>query len=150
LAERDVEVCGSSAGQLRLRLLGSACDGCSGGCAGRCSLFATNSDGEFEMPAPRNLPVTIGQPLRLCLDDASLRRAAWRGYGLAWLGLLLGAGLGYGAGLLAGRYTDVLTLLGLVAGTFAAVQSSKRHLPQPQLRRSGRPVPYVSSMSDRP
>jgi len=150
VAERDVEVCGSEAGQLRLRLLGSACDGCSGGCGGRCSLFATNTAGEFEMPAPRDLPVTIGQPLRLCLDDASLRRAAWRGYGLAWLGLLLGAGLGFGAGLLWGRYIDVLTLLGLVAGTFAAVLSSKRHLPEPQLRPSGQPIPYVPSTSDRP
>ncbi|MBW8368545.1 MAG: SoxR reducing system RseC family protein [Arenimonas sp.] len=150
MAERDVEVCGSAAGRLRLRLLGSACDGCSGGCAGRCSLFATNASGEFEMPAPVHLPVSIGQPLRLCLDDASLRRAAWRGYGMAWLGLLLGAGLGFGAGLLWGRHADLLTLLGLVGGTFAAVRSSKACLPEPQLRLPGRPVPFVPSMSDRP
>ena len=37
VAEREVEVCGSEAGQLRLRLLGSACEGCAGSCAGRCA-----------------------------------------------------------------------------------------------------------------
>lgn len=150
MAERDVEVCGTEAGQLRLRLLGSACDGCAGGCAGRCSLFATNAAGEFAMAAPHDRPVCVGETLRLCLDDASLRRAAWRGYGLAWLGLLLGAGLGFGAGQLLGRHGDVLTLMGLVGGTFAAVLSSKRHLPEPQLRSAGQPFPFAPRMSDRP
>lgn len=150
MAERDVEVCGSEAGQLRLRLLGSACDGCAGGCAGRCSLFAANHAGEFALPAPADLPVHAGQRLRLCLDDASLRRAAWRGYGMAWLGLVLGAGLGFGLGQLWGRYVDVLTLAGLLAGTFAAVLSSKRHLPEPQLRLPEVSLPPVPSTSDRP
>ncbi len=145
-----MEVCGAEQGQLRLRLLGSACSGCSGGCAGRCSLFAANHAGEFILPAPPHLPVTVGQTLRLTLDDASLRRAAWRGYGLAWLGLLLGAGLGYGLGLLWGRHGDALTLLGLACGTFAAVRSSKRHLPEPQLRPAGPSSPPVPSTSDRP
>jgi hypothetical protein len=150
VAERDVEVCGSDAGHLRLRLLGSACDGCAGGCAGRCNLFATDQAGEFAMAAPPGLPVVPGERLRLCLDDASLRRAAWRGYGLAWLGLLAGAGLGFGVGQLWGRHGDVLTLLGLLAGTFAAVQSSKRHLPEPRLQRPGTPSSIVPSTSDRP
>ena len=118
MAERDVEVCGSEAGQLRLRLLGSACDGCAGGCAGRCSLFAANSAGEFALPAPAGLPVQAGQRLRLCLDDASLRRAAWRGYGMAWLGLMVGAALGFGLGQLWGRYVDLLTLAGLRGRNF--------------------------------
>lgn len=150
MAERDVEVCGSDAGHLRLRLLGNACEGCAGGCAGRCNLFATNDLGEFSLPAPAGLPVQAGQRLRLCLDDASLRRAAWRGYGLAWLGLLVGAALGFGLGQLWGRYVDVLTLVGLVAGTFAAVQASKRHLPEPRLRLPPVPLPPVPSTSDRP
>lgn len=150
MAERDVEVCGVQAGQLRLRLLGSACDGCAGGCAGRCSLFAGNDAGEFAMPAPAGLVAAPGQRLRLCLDDASLRRAAWRGYGLAWLGLMIGAGLGFGLGQLWGRHGDVLALLGLVAGTFAAVLSSKRHLPEPQLRHPDSSLPLVPSTSDRP
>ena len=150
MAERDVEVCGSEAGQLRLRLLGSACDGCAGGCAGRCSLFAGNDAGEIAMAAPAGLAWVPGQRLRLCLDDASLRRAAWRGYGMAWLGLLAGAAVGYGLGQLWGRHGDALTLLGLVAGTFAAVLSSKRHLPEPQLRLPGQPFQPVQSTSDRP
>lgn len=150
MAERDVEVCGREAGQLRLRLLGSACDGCAGGCAGRCSLFATNDAGEFALPAPAHLALVDGQRLRLCLDDASLRRAAWRGYGVAWLGLMLGAGLGFGLGQLWGRHADALTLLGLLAGTFAAVLSSKRHLPEPQLRLPDPPLPLLKASSDRP
>jgi hypothetical protein len=150
MAERDVEVCGRDAGQLRLRLLGSACDGCSGGCAGRCNVFATDRAGEFSLPAPAGLDVADGQRLRLCLDDAGLRRAAWRGYGLAWLGLLAGACLGYGLGQLWGRHGDLLTLLGLVGGTFAAVHSSKRHLPEPRLRLPDSPVPPVPRTSESP
>jgi hypothetical protein len=150
MAERDVEVCGSDGGQVRLRLLGSACEGCAGGCAGRCNLFATDGSGEFALPLPAGLPVVVGQRLRLFLDDASLRRAAWRGYGLAWLGLMAGAGLGFGLGQLWGRHADVLTLLGLLAGTFAAVLASKRHLPEPRLQLPDASVPLVPSMSDRP
>lgn len=150
MAERDVEVRGSEAGLVRLRLLGSACEGCAGGCAGRCNLFATDEVGEFAVPAPADLPVAVGQRLRLCLDDASLRRAAWRGYGIAWLGLMAGAGLGFGLGQLWGRHVDLLTLLGLLAGTFAAVQASKRHLPEPRLRLPDSSLPFVPSSSDRP
>ena len=150
MAERNVEVSAIGGGQLRLRLLGSACDGCSGGCAGRCSLFAANDAGEFTMPAPHGVPLSAGETLRLCLDDASLRRAAWRGYGMAWLGLLVGAGLGFGVGAMLGRHGDVLTLLGLAAGTFVAALASKRHFPEPTLRRDC-PVPsLVPSTSDRP
>lgn len=150
MAEREVEVCGSQGGQLRLRLLGSACDGCAGGCAGRCNLFATNESGEFILPAPAGTRVDVGQRLRLCLDDASLRRAAWRGYGLAWLGLLVGAGMGFGLGQLWGRQIDLLTLLGLVAGTFTAVRASRRRLPEPQLQRPDPTIPLVPTTSDRP
>lgn len=150
MAERDVEVCGHEAGQLTLRLLGSACEGCAGGCAGRCNLFATNDAGEFALPAPTGLAVRDGQRLRLCLDDASLRRAAWRGYGVAWLGLMFGAGLGFGLGQLWGRHGDLLTLLGLVAGTFFAVLSSKRHLPEPRLRLPDNSLFPAESTSDRP
>lgn len=139
-----MEVCGGDAGQLRVRLLGSACDGCSGGCAGRCSLFPTNPSGEFTLPAPAGPALAEGQRLRLCLDDVALRRAAWRGYGVAWLGLMAGAGLGFGVGQLWGRHVDLLTLLGLVAGTFAAALSSKRHLPEPRLRLPDSVVPPCS------
>ena len=40
------------AGRLHLRLLGPACDGCQGGCAGRCNLFATDDAGDFTMAEP--------------------------------------------------------------------------------------------------
>ena len=133
MAEREVEVSAAGAGELRLRLLGSACEGCAGGCGGRCSLFVTDDDGEFRMSPPAGLPIQVGQRFRLQMDDAGLRRAAWRGYGVAWLGLLLGAGLGQWVGLALGRHGDLLTLVGLLAGTFAAVLLSKRHLPGPRL-----------------
>jgi hypothetical protein len=133
MAEREVEIIGAGAGQIRLRLLGSACDGCAGGCGGRCSLFLTDGAGEFCMSPPAGLDVGVGKRFRLQMDDTGLRRAAWRGYGVAWLGLLSGAGLGHLAGLALGRHGDLLTLVGLLAGTFAAVLLSKRHLPEPRL-----------------
>lgn len=143
-------VCGTESGRLRLRLVGSACAGCAGGCAGRCSLFATDDAGEFTLPASGDMAVAIGDTLRLRLDDASLRRAAWRGYGMAWLGLMLGAGLGFGLGHLLGRHADVLTLLGVLGGTFAAVIASKRHLPEPTLHRPGTDTFLLTRTSDRP
>jgi positive regulator of sigma E activity len=133
MAERRVEVVAVHAGELRLRLLGSACEGCSGGCGGRCSLFATDDGGEFRMSAPASGHFTVGQQARLQLDDSGLRRAAWRGYGLAWLGLMIGTGLGAMIGALVGQHADLLTLVGLLAGTFAAVRFSNRHLPEPRL-----------------
>jgi hypothetical protein len=133
MAERQVEVVAVTDGELRLRLLGSACDGCTGGCGGRCSLFATDEDGEFRMASPAAQQFAVGQRAHLRLDDSGLRRAAWRGYGLAWAGLLLGAIAGAGVGLWLGRHEDLLTLAGLLAGTFAAVRFSKRHLPEPRL-----------------
>jgi hypothetical protein len=139
MAEREVEVQACGPDGLRLRLLGSACEGCAGGCGGRCSVFAADAQGELAMPSPPGLSVQPGERLRLSLDDTVLRRAAWRGYGLAWLGLVLGAGLGHAIGLAWGRHGDVLTLCGVVAGTFLAVSSSKRHLPEPRLL----PVPSI-------
>lgn len=144
MAEREVEV--AAVGQpLRLRLLGTQCDGCAGGCAGRCNLFATTAAGEFEFEATPDFIVAPGQRLRLALDDAALRRAAWAGYGRALLGLLLGAGAGYLAGgWLAPAWPaapDALTLVGLLSGTFLAVFLSKRHLPPPRLLRAAEPTP---------
>ena len=133
MAEREVEVTDAGGTQLRLRLLGDRCDGCSGGCAGRCNLFASNDAGEFLLDAPAGHAVREGERYRLALDDEGLRRAAWQGYGRALLGLLGGAILGHlvGAAWPPGR--DVLTLAGLLAGTFLAVMASKRHLPAPRL-----------------
>lgn len=133
MAERDARVIRIQAGSLQVQLLGSACSGCQGGCAGRCSVFAAGQDGTLELPLPPGSTLVAGQPLRLRLDDVALRRAAWRGYGRAWLGLLLGAGAGHLLGLLWGQNGNVLVMLGLLAGTFLAVGLSKRPVPEPEI-----------------
>lgn len=133
MAEREVEVIAAVDGRLRLRLLGAQCDGCQGGCAGRCNLFASTEAGEFVFDAPADVSACTGGRYRLALDDEALRRAAWRGYGLALLGLLLGAVAGYAAGAAWPAARDGLTLCGLLAGTFLSVRASKRHLPAPRL-----------------
>lgn len=150
MAEREVELSGHDAGRLHLRLLGPACDGCQGGCAGRCNLFATDDAGDFTMAEPEGFDARVGDRLRLQLDDAGLRRAAWQGYGLAWLGLLLGAATGRVLGLAWPVHADLLTLAGLVAGTFSAVRFSKRHLPEPRLLPATGPDPLQPCTSDRP
>lgn len=134
MAEREAEVVASAAG-LRLRLLGGACAGC-GGCGGRCNLFATDEAAQLELPSQGGRFVP-GQRVRLVLDDEALRIAAWRGYGLALLGLLAGAAAGQAAGWWFGAHADGLALLGLVAGTFAAVRFSKPRLPAPQVLPAG-------------
>lgn len=133
MAERDVEVIAADGQRLRLRLLGDQCSGCQGGCAGRCNLFATSAAGEFEFEAPVPQAVQAGGRYRLAIDDEALRRAAWQGYGLALLGLLLGAVAGYALGTAWPAARDGLTLGGLLSGTFLAVRLSKRHLPAPRL-----------------
>jgi uncharacterized membrane protein YoaK (UPF0700 family) len=92
----------------------------------------------------------VGQQLRLQLDDAGLRRAAWRGYGRAWLGLLAGAGAGAAIGAVWGRHADLLTLLGLLLGTFSAARFSKRHLPEPRVAAVVPESLSPLSTSDRP
>lgn len=150
MAERDVEVLSVAAAGLRLRLLGSACDGCSGGCGGRCQLFGAGADGELTLPPPHALPVHVGQRLRLVLDDRRLRVAAWRGYGRAWLGLLAGAAAGRLVAIAMPAHVDLLTLAGLVSGTFLAVSFSKRHLPEPQLQATGATPPIPQPESTHP
>lgn len=137
MAERRAQVLTVADGELQLRLLGSACDGCVGGCGGRCNLFSGDADQVFRLATPSARDYCPGQQLRLQLDDATLRLAAWRGYGIAWLGLVAGAGLGASIGAAWGRHADLLTLCGLLLGTFAAVRFSKRHLPGPRLAADG-------------
>ncbi|WP_460457874.1 SoxR reducing system RseC family protein [Arenimonas alkanexedens] len=141
MAEREVEVIAADGQALQLRLLGDQCDGCQGGCAGRCNLFATSAAGGFALQVPAGVQCVPGERFRLALDDEALRRAAWQGYGRALLGLLLGAVLGYalGAAWPAGR--DLLTLAGLLSGTFLAVLASKRHLPAPRLLPAASAIP---------
>jgi hypothetical protein len=142
MAERAVEVVASGGDGVRLRLLGSACAGC-GGCGGRCGLFAADADGELTLPAP-GFALRPGQQLRLVLDDERLRGAAWRGYGRAWAGLLAGAVVGRAlAFCFAPGHADLLTLAGLVSGTFVAVPFSKRHSAEPRLQADGGEPPSV-------
>lgn len=133
MAERDVLVLEIQPGWLRLQPLGTACRDCSSGCAGRCRLFATDEDISFELHASEDKP-EIGSRLRLCIDDAALRRAAWAGYGRALCGLLLGAGFGHLTGLMSGFATNLSTLAGLLLGTFLALFFSKPALPPLRLR----------------
>jgi len=137
MAERRVEVVACDGSRLRVRLLGTACGDCDG-CGGRCTLFATDDAGELTLPQPPTRPLRTGQHARLVLDDARLRAAAWRGYGVAWLGLLLGASGGRAvAWLAAPTHADVITFAGLLSGTFLAVAFSKRHVAEPQLVATG-------------
>lgn len=149
MAERDVEILAVAPGGLRIRLLGTACDGCSGGCGGRCNLFASDAAGELTLPLPLAAGVRAGQRMRLVLDDRRLRAAAWRGYGRAWLGLVLGAAAGRLAGIAWPGHVDLLTLAGLVSGTFLAVSFSKRHLPEPRLQAMADGVP-LNPQSENP
>lgn len=130
MVERAVEVVAVDGAHVRVRLLDAACAGCAG-CAGRCGLFAPDADGELTLPAPAG-GLKPGDPLRLFLDDRRLQVAAWRGYGVAWLGLFAGAAVGHGVGLLMPARADGLTLAGLVSGTLLAVALSKRHRAGPR------------------
>ncbi|GAB2657503.1 SoxR reducing system RseC family protein [Arenimonas aestuarii] len=135
MAERDAEVIGAHGRRLSLRLLGSACDGCAGGCGGRCSLFAGSGRDGFELEVDDAADFPPGRRLRLRLDDQSLRQAAWRGYGRVLLGLLAGAAVGQLVGLAWGRHVDALTLICLLSGTLLAARFSKPHLPEPEILR---------------
>ena len=150
MAEREAEVRSRRGDELGLALLGSSCEGCAGGCRGRCNLFATGDDGVFHVVVDGAADFLPGQRLRLSLDDEALRRAAWRGYGVALLGLLLGAAAGHGLARVLGAPADVFALIGLVLGTFLAARFSKPTLPEPRVQRAGSVLPPESSRSDRP
>lgn len=135
MAERRAEVLAVGEDALRLRLLEAACSGCRDGCGGRCQLFAPTGGGDCTLPY-RDLPAGLlpGQTVLLEFDDEALRRAAWRGYGLALAGLLLGALAGHGAAAALGRDGDPLVLAGLVLGTLLAARATKRRWPEPSPR----------------
>ncbi|MBW8311371.1 MAG: SoxR reducing system RseC family protein [Rhizobium sp.] len=150
MAEREAEVRSRRGDELGLALLGSACEGCAGGCRGRCNLFATGQDGVFHLVVPHAADYAPGQRLRLSLDDEALRRAAWRGYGVALLGLLLGAAAGHGLGRALDGPADLFALIGLALGTFLAARFSKPTLPEPRVERAGSELSPEISRSDRP
>jgi len=134
VAERQARIVAIAPQGVRLRLLGSRCTPCENGCGGRCNLFVGDAEGELELPGEKPAaPLQVGDLVVLSLDDVALRRSAWAGYGRAWIGLLLGALLGYALGRGLGMAVDIFTCAGLVAGTSAAIFSSKPTLAQPRL-----------------
>ena len=132
MAELDALVLESRSGYLRLQPLGSTCRDCSSGCGGRCNLFAKDELVELRL-APSDYAAFPGTQVRLCIDDSALRLAAWQGYGRALAGLVLGAALGHGAGLALGHGENLLAMIGLLAGTFAAMFFSKGSVPVPRV-----------------
>lgn len=130
MIERIAEVVGESDGRWLLRPESAACNGCESGCGGRCRLFVGSNDGRISVSAPLHPDLCPGQRVALRIDEDALARGAWRGYGLALLGLLGGAALGAGLGgwLLAESWRDVATLFGGLTGTFLAALFSKRHV----------------------
>ena len=99
MAERQARIVAIAPQGVRLRLLGSRCTPCENGCGGRCNLFVGDAEGELELPGEKPAaPLQVGDLVVLSLDDVALRRSAWAGYGRAWIGLLLGALLGYALG----------------------------------------------------
>lgn len=133
MAERAARISEVFGGRATLRLLGARCVDCSAGCGGRCDLFSSDDAGTLSIPATGLCDEDVGREVMLRLDDAALRRAAWSGYGLALAGLLLGAVAGAGLGLGFPALQDVLTLAGLLAGTFIAIAIQKPRIPEPQL-----------------
>lgn len=109
-------VLSSEPGQVRVRVPTAACEGCAGGCAGRCSPLADERGACWSLDTPDTFQP--GQAVRIRVGEGALGQAAWRGYGLALLGMVVGAAAGHALGRLAGWPADPLALAGLLAGTF--------------------------------
>lgn len=132
MAERRAEILAVDGDALQLRLLEGVCSGCRDGCGGRCQLFAPAGGPECRVMASGVASgLRPGQTVVLELDDEALRRAAWRGYGLALAGLVLGALAGHGVASALGRDGDLPALAGLVSGTLFAARVTKRRWPGP-------------------
>lgn len=128
---RFARVAAVHADVLELELEAGACAGCADGCGGRCNLFAN-------VAAPLRLPLDgrdwqPGQRVALSLSRRALRRAAFRGYGLALLGMLVGAGLGAFLARVLGVDGDPLVAVGLFAGLLGAVRALARTTVNPAL-----------------
>lgn len=145
MAERLARVLRVHADTLSLVTDEAPCQGCSIGCRGRCNLFAPDADGRFELDGVNPGGFRVGDRVRIELDDLALRWAAYRGYGLALLGLLVGAGLGYGlAAALFAAMPDSMamnpghdgpTLVGMLAGLFGALRLNRSWQVRPSVVR---------------
>lgn len=143
VAQRDAIVVSIDAGQLTLSSPDGRCEGCRIGCGGRCNVFRPGDGGVITVPRPAAMQLGLvpGDRVRLSVDEEALRRAAFAGYGLACIGLVAGAALGYGLALGLGVPRDPATLMGLAAGTVWALARSKRHVFAPRLEKLP-PDPY--------
>ena len=142
MAERRAVIDSIDGERVRLRAL-ERCSDC-GGCGGRCDLFRSPSGDEFTLDrASFDVEPMPGQPVQLLLSDRWLRQSAWQVYGLATLGLLAGAGVGWQTGWLLDTGIDLTTLIGAVAGTLWAIRGSKLRLPRI------RAVPLDAAVSSR-
>lgn len=135
MAERDARVTSVVSGQVSLQTDASTCRGCRIGCGGRCNVFRSDQAGAITLPLPLGAQLGVGDRVRLEVDEVALRRAAFAGYGLALVGLVAGAAIGFGVAELAGLPRDPLTLLGLSAGTVWMLHRSKRHDFAPHLEK---------------
>lgn len=136
MAERSARVLRIDADGLVLGLDDDApCPGCEIGCRGRCNLFAPDAAGRVDLAAADSVVpagLRVGDRVRVGLDESRLRRAAMRGYGLALVALLTGAGIGHGLALAAiGQGLNIdpdgPTFLGMVVGLGLALRGNRRH-----------------------
>lgn len=129
MAERHAVIDSIDGDLVRLRSL-ARCSDC-GGCGGRCDLFRSPAGDELTLQRSSfEVDPVPGEPVRLLLSDRWLRQSAWQVYGLATLGMLVGAGLGWLAGRWLNTGVDLPTLAGAFAGTLWAIRGSKHRLPQ--------------------
>lgn len=129
MAERQAIIETIENGQIKLRLTSKQCSDCTLGCGGRCNVFAGDDSPRFSS-ALLDHPIIdqssmIGRQVRLVIDDQALMRNAFLGYGVALLGLVLGAGIGYALGVWRDSQ-NFFTLIGACVGTFLAITLSKR------------------------
>ncbi len=129
MAERRAVIDAIDGDIVRLRAL-ERCSDC-GGCGGRCDLFRSPSGNEFTLDRDSfDADPVPGQSVVMLLSDRWLRQSAWQVYGLATLGLLAGAALGWLIGHLLGIGVDLPTVVGAALGTLWAIRGSKQRLPR--------------------
>lgn len=120
-------VVSTAPGTVLLRPVSAVCEGCSG-CAGRCGLFAGESQ-QIALPvACVDGVLDVGEGAILSLDPDALRREALRGYGRPLLGLLLGAALGAALASLFLLDANLTVAVSSALGTLAGLGGSKRGL----------------------
>lgn len=140
MAERRASVLAVEHERTILEVDSAACEGCSIGCRGRCNLFSPDSRGHMVVPSADCPGVVAGDRVLLTLDEDQLRRAGYRGYGIALVGLVLGAAAGAAAAtLLTGLGLkvdpDFPTLAGMMGGVAIAVARSRQYDIQPTVRK---------------